>query len=182
MRFLTFCILIAQASQGLAQSALEATKSSGASQVTSSTGNGMMPMVQMLVALGIVAALLKFALPKLSPSLKTKFNSSLGSSLRVEESTTVPGGSICVVSVRGRTLLIGVNPNSISVLSDLTDIEKESAKDQAFFEMVDQAVPITSAVVHLVEEPAETVTSTPAAAVDRTEILSRLERLNRLSS
>lgn len=181
MRVLTFCILIAQASQGLAQSALEATKSSGASQVTSSTGNGMMPMVQMLVALGIVAALLKFVLPKLSPSLKTKFNSSLGSTLRVEESTTVPGGSICVISVRGRTLLIGVNPQTISLLSDLTASERETAKEPAFFEMVDQA-PITSAVVHLVEEPAETVTSTPAAAVDRTEILSRLERLNRLSS
>lgn len=102
-------------------------------------GVGVWDMVQMVVALGIVFALLKWALPKLVSRMNKKISTKSGSSITIEESASFGGGNLQIVTARGRTLLLCVSQNGVTCLADLT--ESTVKKDEpAFFEMVDQAV------------------------------------------
>ena len=104
-----------------------------------SGGVGAMDMVQMVVALAIVFALLKWALPKLVSRMNKKISTKAGSSITIEESASFGGGNLQIVSARGRTLLLCVSQSGVSCLADLTDATPK--KDEpAFFEMVDKAV------------------------------------------
>jgi flagellar biogenesis protein FliO len=96
-------------------------------------------MVQMIVALGIVFALLKWALPKLVNKINRRVVTKDGSSISVEESASFGGGSLQIVTARGRTLLLCVSQSGVSCLADLTQ-ESPTQEPTAFFEMVDKAV------------------------------------------
>lgn len=96
-------------------------------------------MVQMLVALGIVFALLKWALPKLVNKLNRRVVVKGGSSISVEESASFGGGSLQIVTARGRTLLLCVSQSGVTCLAELTPTEP-AKEESAFFEMVDKAV------------------------------------------
>jgi len=91
------------------------------SESFSGPGMGFAPILQMLLAVGIVVALLKFALPKLMPMMNKKMTTSLGSQIRVEESAQFAGGSLFVVSARKRSLLLCVNAQGVQMLADLTE-------------------------------------------------------------
>ena len=95
-------------------------------------------MVQMFLALGLVFFLLKWALPRIAAKLNKRLVSKSGADIKLEEAASFGSGSLQVVEVRSKVLLLGVMPTGISFLAELTD-EATEADEQAFFEMVDEA-------------------------------------------
>jgi flagellar biogenesis protein FliO len=103
----------------------------------SSVVNGW-DLVQMVVALAVVFALLKWALPKVVARMNKRLVTKAGSSISIEESASFGGGNLQIVSARGRTLLLCVSQNGVTCLADLTE-QKGHKEEPAFFELVDQA-------------------------------------------
>lgn len=166
--FTACCLLVAEAafSQGALGTkkdvALPATKA-----VPSGGALGGMQLIQLVVALGIVIAILKFILPKIVGKFNKRLTTSLGSSINIEESASFAGGSLFIVSARGKSLLISVTPQAVTCLSDLTASQPE---EKAFFEIVDEAKPYSP--------PAPT--SSAVASIDNGDVLAALDRLARL--
>ena len=165
-KLFTFSAFITLSASAFAQDVYKATKSdmvtSGPTGATS--GPGLMPIVQLLVAMVIVVGILKVALPKLIPNLKTKFNGSLSCTIKIEESATFSGGQLLVVNVQGRKLLLGSTPQNLTCLADLT---KTKPEEPAFFELVDAADG---------QFPKVAVTEIPSK-ISKQEQLDRLQRL-----
>lgn len=92
----------------------------GLGSATGGGGFGIGPIVQTLLALGLVALLLKFALPKLAASLNKKLRSSGEAGIRIEESATFAGGTLYIVTARNRSLLLSVSTSGVACLADLT--------------------------------------------------------------
>lgn len=157
-----------------AQSVLNSTKGElgGSSPATQTPG---VPVLQTILAVAVVIGLLKVVLPKLMPHLaKTKVQTSLGSSIQVQETATMASGQLMVVAVRGRTLLIGQTTGSMTLIADLTESEAKANEEPAFFELVDKA-PGTMPAYAVIEEAA------PAAKpIDRVAVANRLSRLQKL--
>lgn len=131
------------------------------SKPTGAIGGG--DLLQMGVALAVVLVLLKFVVPK----LVTKFGKqTIGKSkggIVIEESAAFGTGHLNVVAVRGRTLLIGVTQQNVSLVADLTEPTIAEATPEevepAFFELLDQAQEIEEAPVAVTdivdEDPAD---------------------------
>lgn len=94
------------------------TRPSPASYDASPIGAG--PVVQMLLALALVGAGIKYALPALLKRFGGRISTESGGTIRVEESAAFPGGRLYVVEARGRTLLLGATAQNVSCLADLT--------------------------------------------------------------
>lgn len=95
------------------------TKVSGTTQSGPTGSNGMWALFQMLLALGIVIFLLRWALPKAAQFFtKTQSKSSL---IKLEESLQVAGGSLHLVTVKDRVFFIGLSPQSIQLLAEFGD-------------------------------------------------------------
>jgi flagellar biogenesis protein FliO len=101
---------------------------------------GAWDLVQMVVALAIVFALLKWALPKIVSRMNKKLVAKDGSSITVEESASFGGGNLQIVTARGRTLLLSVSQSGVTCLADLTAPKSETKEEPAFFEYVDRAI------------------------------------------
>ncbi|MCH7903879.1 MAG: flagellar biosynthetic protein FliO [Armatimonadetes bacterium] len=99
--------------------------------------NGL-EMAQMFLALGMVFFLLKWALPRIAAKMNKRLVAKSGANIKLEEAASFGAGSLQVVEVRSKVLLLGVMPTGISFLAELTD-EATEADEQAFFEMVDEA-------------------------------------------
>jgi flagellar biogenesis protein FliO len=113
---------------------------------TNASGVGLVDLLQMVVALAIVFALLKWALPKVVAKMNKRLSAKDGSSITVEESASFGGGSLQIVTARGRTLLLCVAQSGVTCLADLTGPAPKHDDQPAFFELVDRAV---------VEQPAD---------------------------
>jgi len=136
------------------QAALEKTKPDLVSGVAAGSGIDFGNFIQMMLALAVVGALIRYGLPKLAPLFSKKLSTPLGSSLRIEESASFGAGQICVVQVRGRTLLVGATASSIEMLVDLTEDDRREASEPAFFELLDEQQRSPKAVVSMpAEEP-----------------------------
>ncbi len=169
-----------------------------------STGPGMMPILQMLLAVGVVIGLLKFALPRLMPLMNKRMNARLGSSIRIEETASFAAGTLYIVQAKSRTLLLSCTQQGVSCLADLTESPAPVAQptvasapapspEPAFFELVDAAQEksptLLSAVVHTPyedDDEADFATSRAAAPaafrdLNRDQIESALSRLRRLT-
>lgn len=96
-------------------------------------------LAQLLIALLIVAALLKLALPRIAHKLSKRISPALGSSLKIEESASFAGGSLYVVSVRDRALLLSASPAGIQMLCDLTPPANAPPEAPTFSEMLAEA-------------------------------------------
>jgi hypothetical protein len=141
----------------------------GASTLGSS-GAGLGPFVNILLALGIVYGLLRFALPKVVSRMNKRMVTTAGSSIRIEETAAFAGGSLYLVSAKGKSLLLSVSTQGVSCLADLTEPQAAEPLPPSFGEMVEQELRRTEA-----EPLAE-----PGSAENRwTEALQRLERLAR---
>lgn len=134
---------------------------------------GAWDLAQMLVALGVVFALLKWALPKVASRLNKKVVAGSDSSIRVEESASFGGGNLQIVTARGKTLLLCVNQSGVSCLSDLTE-EGTKSSEKAFFEIVDEAE--GRAVVEM-PEPVVAPERPDMSGDQAREALDRLSRL-----
>lgn len=133
-----------------------------------------MPFVQMLVALGVVLLLIKFALPKLVGKLNKRLVTGVGSGIRIEESASFAGGNLYVVSARAKTLLLSVSPSGVNCLADLT--ETQSAPQAPLFMDILEA-----------EQQKPTTSYSPshfqpqAAPLAPEDIQAAIDRLNRLA-
>ena len=155
---------------------------------------GVAQFVPMLVALGIIFFLLKYALPKVVGKFNKRLTTPLSSPITLEESASFATGSLQVVTVRGKSMLLAITQQGVTFLSEVPD-SAPIDPTPAFFELLDRESEepkpqklITHAVV---EEPAEKSVANPAvkayqsqtkkAAAPKTESASRDELLDRLA-
>jgi hypothetical protein len=166
-----FGFLIILPGLALASEGFAGTKAGPAVQGASSGGGiGVASMLQMLLALAIVACLLKFVLPRLAGRLKSRIVPGLGTELRVEETAAFAGGSLYIVQARRKTLLLSASASGVSCLADLTEDPQLPPEPPTFQELVETA----QAVI----EPNEEAAAEPTTR----EIEAALERLKRLSA
>src|ERR1700678_1724271 len=81
------------------------------SPVTTSTnsGVGFGALAQMILALCVVAFVLKWVLPKLAGKITgKKLVTNVTGGIQVEETAQFAGGNLFIVSARGKTILISV--------------------------------------------------------------------------
>ncbi|MCO5297977.1 MAG: flagellar biosynthetic protein FliO [Fimbriimonadaceae bacterium] len=138
---------------------------------SSGGGLGLMALVQMLIALGIVLAVVKWALPRFASSFNKRLAPGVGSPIKIEESAAFAGGNLYVVSVRGRDLLLASSQAGVSCLADLTPAETRP-EAPAFGDLLERAQRTPSRAAIAVDEP--TPEPDPSAIA---EALSRLDRL-----
>ena len=135
-------------------------------------GVGFMSFLQMMIALAIVFALLKFVLPKVASRLNKRIVTKIGSEIRIEESAAFAGGSLYIVSAKSKTLLLSVHAQGVSCLADLTE-PKSEPEQPAFQDIVDREMegPLQPFAVIEREVPP------PMSEVDPATALERLRRL-----
>ena len=122
-----------------AQDGLLGTKTSAPVQAATGTGGG--GLIQTVLAVIVVAVILKVAFPKLLKKFGAPLGHSTGHSLQIEESAGFPGGHLHIVRAGGKRLLVGTTSGSVALLSDLT---AEKAEDPPLFsEMVESAPAFT---------------------------------------
>ncbi len=129
---------------------------SGAGAAAPDGGNGLMLLVQTLIALAVVYAGIRYLLPKFAGRLNRRLSPSLGSEIAIEESAAFAGGALYLVSVRGKNMLLSVNGQSVTFLTEVP--AKEMIEEPTFGELLRE-----------VPEPAD---ETPPS-----ELLQRLARL-----
>lgn len=120
-----------------AQSALDAAKPDAIQPMeTAGAGMGVMPLLQMMLAMGIVLGLVKVLLPKIATKLNKRLSTPVGSAIRIEESAAFAGGNLYLVKVREKELLLGVGTNGVTCLADVTGPVKP--EPPAFLEVLEQ--------------------------------------------
>lgn len=137
---------------------------------------GVMPLVQLLLALAIVFVLIRYLLPKVVAKAGKRLVTKVGSPIKVEESASFGGGMLYVVEARNKTLLLSVGAQGVSCLADLTPSGRTSESAPTFAEMLDAQpenlpAPFTAAA---------TVPEEPATAVDDLNGVNVREALARL--
>jgi flagellar biogenesis protein FliO len=110
-------------------------------------------------------------MPKLMGKMNKRLVTSAGSDIRIEESASFAGGSLYVVSARGKTLLLSVNAQGVQCLSDLSEARPEPLAP-TFGELVEAQLQRTTQE----SEPAGP-TADPEPEDGVTAALRRLERL-----
>ena len=106
--------------------------------VTGGSGSmGVLQLAQMLIALGIVFAVIKYLLPKIATRMGKKLNTKVGSDIKIEQSASFAGGILYIVQARGRSLLISVGTQGVTCLADLTEKPKQDEAFTTFKEMVE---------------------------------------------
>lgn len=123
-----------------AKSALSSAKADPTPASTASSAAGGFPLIQLVLVAGILFLLLKVLGPKAMAFLGSRVSTPVGSSIHVETSATLAQGALYVVTVRGKTLLLGATTASVNLLADLTDAEAAIQAEPAFFEELDSAV------------------------------------------
>jgi flagellar biogenesis protein FliO len=136
-RFFVLLCLVLSSSFALAEDGILGTKgdASSALQGPASTGGSLL---QMIIAVLVVFGLMKFMLPKVMAKFGGKLNPGLGSSIKIEESASFQGGTLYLVSVKDRSLLLGVAGSSITTLADLGNANKPDP-GPTFMEILDVA-------------------------------------------
>jgi hypothetical protein len=156
--------------QGVLGTKTESIPSAGGS------GAGLMPFFQLLVAVGIVFALLRFVAPK----LLAKFNKRLVTTggIQIEESAAFAGGNLYVVTARGKSLLLSVSSGGVACLADLTTATPEAPKEEpvTFMEILERAEDLggDDALLEDVQQMIERNDSIEQAVVEVQEFKTRL--------
>jgi flagellar biogenesis protein FliO len=94
---------------------------------TPTTGVGFGALAQMMLALAIVAFLLKWVLPRIAGKITKKLVTSPEGGIQVEESAQFAGGSLYIISARGKSLLISVAGTNVTTLTELSDPSRSPA-------------------------------------------------------
>jgi flagellar biogenesis protein FliO len=141
---------------------------------------GIGDLVRLGLALLVIVAALKWLAPPLLAKFQGRIQTPLDSSLRVEESASFGAGQLSVVTVRGRTLLLGCTPQAVSMLADLTDADRaERAQPETFFELLDRAEGLRpeeeqetpgmrmEEAMALISSAQERLRATPASRIDQ---------------
>lgn len=159
---------------------------------------GFAQFVPLLVALGIIFFLLKYALPKVIGKFNKRLTTPLNSPIVLEESASFATGSLQVVTVRGKSMLLAITQQGVSFLSEVPNQAPEDPTP-AFFELLDKESVepkpqrlLTHAVIEESEEkpaknPAvkayqsQTKQSSKNETPSRDELLDRLAKLQKLT-
>lgn len=124
--------------------------------------------LQVTLALVVVAVGLRYGLPKLLRwAGKTGDGALLDGQVRVIETRAVPNGSLMLVKVRDRLLLIGSSPQGMQLLADLTPVSPPRASAVAnteFEELLRRAQPAT-----LPPDPEQSVREQVRARLEQTQ-------------
>lgn len=169
------------------------TKANPVNSGVGGSSMGIMPFVNVLLALGIVYGLLRFAMPKMMVRMNKRLVPGVSSGIQIEESAAFAGGSLYIVSARGKTLLLAVGSQGVQSLADLTGPEAKSPAPEIFAEIVDREMSapvfVPKAVIHpevsdpIEEEaPAPELRPSPIPAEAREDWAIALERLERLAN
>lgn len=168
------------AANAFSQSGMLGTKSDStpALQASQSSGGGW---IQMIIALVLVLGIMRFLLPKLISSkvmtkIGGKLTSGVGSEIKIEETASFPGGNLHLVTVKGRSLLLGTTPTSITTLADL-GMKQVNNPGDAFMDILDRAVvqPTFEPEATTTEMIEEEITNPPTESAS--DALARLSRL-----
>ncbi len=161
---------------------------------------GGMQIFQMVIALTIVFGLLKYGLPKVIGKFGKKLSTPFDSAIDLQEAASFGAGSLQVINVRGKTLLLGVTQTGITCLADLTSSNFNPASEPAFFDLVDKAQQIdtevlrTKAVIENMPGESKQKPTNPKVKAYQTsttkmsddelsqDLKARLERLSKLVS
>jgi flagellar biogenesis protein FliO len=95
-------------------------------------------LLQMVIAVLVVFGLMKYFLPKMMAKFGGKLNPGIGSSIKIEESASFQGGTLYLVTVKDRSLLLGVSGTNLSTLADLGTVSKPDP-GPTFMEILDVA-------------------------------------------
>lgn len=144
--------------------------------------------VQMGLALAIVFGLLKFGLPKLMAKFGRSLSTNLNSEIKLQEAASFGAGTLQVVEVRGKTLLLSVGQQGVNFLADLTDGTAKNT-EHAFFEILEDKVETADIPTHaVIAQPAQKKAHVGAKTYAKTNepsndpVESRLNRLKKLAS
>lgn len=186
IRFSAISLTALLSSFSLAGDGMLGTKGDGTSafQGSSSAGGSLL---QMIIAVIVVFALMKFLLPKMMAKFGGKLSTKVGGGIQIEESANFPGGTLYVVNVRDRSLLLGVTGTSINTLADLGMTNKPNP-GPTFMEYLETAQEpvvevkkevITQAVVAI--QPTEIEEEVASISVENSDeakkALNRLQKL-----
>lgn len=148
----------------------------GATGATAATPNGM-PIVQLVIALAVVLALVKWILPKILTRVSKKIVTGIGSQIRIEESAAFAGGNLYIVQAKGKSLLLSVSQQGVQCLADLTEESIPTTIAEPEFEQLLAAAPAIPDFVR-VHASAQVIPNQPT----ETEVQRVLDRLARLES
>ncbi len=117
------------------------TKKDVVSPATTTTAPIVQPwdLLQMFVAVAVVAVLLKWVLPKVIAKLGKRISTPVGSSISVEETASFGGGQLQIVKVRSKTLLLSIGSTGVTCLADLTESLSTDQEAKVFFDYLDEA-------------------------------------------
>ena len=155
-----------------------------ASNFSQGSGGGMGALFNVLLALGIVYGLLRYAMPKVLARMNKRLVTGTGSAIRVEESASFAGGSLYVVSARGKTILLSVGAQGVRFLADLTEAPK-APEPPSFGDLVERELNATNYVrrttneMGLVASDENETGEKPAPDGEWSAALARLERLSK---
>ncbi len=136
------------------------TKASPMPAADSGSPVGVFPAIQMVLALVLVLVMVKWVMPLFLKRYGNRIKQGSGSGIRVEETATVGPANLSVVTVRGRTLLLGSTNEKVTCLADLTQTPPEPT---TFQELLD-----------------ESSGAAPYAPGPLTDLAGQLERLRRI--
>lgn len=156
----------------LGQETFLGTKAEPAAAPASAPTTGVMPVLQMAVALAIVILVVKYALPWGVRTFGKRMVTPVDSPIRVQETAACGASTLHVVTVRGRTLLVASGPQGANLIADLTE---SPPQPKTFFEMVEEAEPAEP------EAPAQAAIETEFVEPEPERLAEVLERLERLA-
>ena len=176
-RLSTLISLSFVAASAWADDGLLGTKGDTASALQGPTSSGG-SLLQMIIAVLVVFGLMKFFLPKMIAKFGGKLNTGIGSSIKIEESASFQGGTLYLVSVKDRSLLLGVAGTSITTLADLGSANNPNP-GPTFLEILDVADETNAINTEPIEEltaPEFAVVETGSQAKDALQRLQKLMR------
>lgn len=140
---------------------------------------------QLVVAVGIVLVLLKFGLPWIVKVFGAKNGATSGDQINVKGTVAFGAGTLGIVEVHGKSLLVSATQTSINLVCDLgspTAEQPAASQEPAFFEVLDQAANQT--VARPVQNQAVVAAygaSEDTTQASRDDLQARLARLARLA-
>ncbi len=152
------------------------TKADPSPSPAQAPGLGFMPFLQMMFALAIVLVLVKFLMPKLLGGLNKKIVAKSGGGIEIEESATIGGGQLYVVSVRDKSLLLCASQSGVTCLTELGP-KKPKVEQPLFMDILQQE---TAQPTHMYVDSQGEPSPAMKSALSDDEIQAALERLNKL--
>ena len=174
-RFYVLLAFISCTAVAVADDGLLGTKgdSNSALQGPSSSGGSLL---QMVIAVLVVFGLMKYFLPKMVAKFGGKLNTSIGSAIKIEESASFQGGMLYLVSVKDRSLLLGVSGTSITTLADLGNSNKPDPGPtfMEYLDVADESKAINTTPIEAEQPISYAVINSDSSAK---EALERLQKL-----